>query len=224
MHQPSQELVPFRGQQILTFSDNGDHFIAVKPLCDNFRIDWSSQFKKLNSDQIFSSVIAMIATTGTDGKRYEMICLPLEVFPMWLARIDTRRVKNPQAKELILMYQKEATKVLYQHFLARTVPEYVEGHTFQQRGDTPLTPLERGIQGDFITVETSEYIGLLKDKISALEGTPKKPRKAPLPLSEEEKKEIKRLISTGKYTYTKIAKMMNRSSAIVSYLGRGLMS
>lgn len=36
---------------------------------------------------------------------------------MWLARINTSRVENPYAAKLILAFQKEATQVLYEHFL-----------------------------------------------------------------------------------------------------------
>ena len=112
-----QHIVKFQGTEILTFSENNKHYIAIKPLCETFGIDWSSQHKRINRDELFNSTMVMMTTVGADGKQREMTCLPLETFPMWLARIDTTRVKNPFAAELILEYQKEATEVLYQHFL-----------------------------------------------------------------------------------------------------------
>lgn len=210
MHQPSQELVPFKDQQILTFSSDGEFFVAVKPLCDTFQISWQSQNRKLRNDAIFNTVISFMVTTGADGKRYEMVCLPLEVFPMWLARIETRRVKNPQARDLILTYQKEATKVLYQHFLTSTPL------SDRDKNIPPpsASPLLRGTDG-VIQISLTEYIGLLKDKINALE---KKKGKSSGQLTAAEKEEIFSLWKTGKYTYPEIAKMVNRGASSVWYI------
>ena len=54
--------------------------------------------------------------TGADGKRYEMVCLPLDYFNGWLFRIDSRRHKGAR-RELIIKYQRECYHVLAKHFL-----------------------------------------------------------------------------------------------------------
>jgi hypothetical protein len=110
------QVVKFQGTDILTFTQNNQYLIAIKPLCEMFGIDWEGQRQKINRDDLFNSTACVIQAVAADGKQREMTCLPLEVFPMWLARIDTNRVQNPYAAKLILEYQKEVTKVLYEHF------------------------------------------------------------------------------------------------------------
>ena len=194
-------LIPFHQDKILAFTENGKRFVAVKPICEAFQIDWSSQHKKLKRDSIFNSVMVIMTTTGSDGKRYEMISLPLETFPMWLAKIETSRVKNELAKEKIILYQKEAAKVLFDYFM-NSKPKDVE----------------------HVQIDSSKYIELLEKHILLLEQktTPRKKRPN-IPLTEEEKVNIIQLHQKGLST-NEIARQVKRSSATVHYIARSVRS
>lgn len=61
------------------------------------------------------SVTALRAATGSDGKTYEMVCLPLKYALAWLLGIDSRNVKS-EAKEGLLKYQNECYDVIYDKF------------------------------------------------------------------------------------------------------------
>jgi len=187
-------LIPFHQEKILAFEDNNQRLIAVKPICEAFQIDWSSQRSKLKKDVLFNSVMAFKTTTGSDGKKYEMVCLPLEVFPMWLAKIEVRRIKNELAKEKILLYQKEAAKVLFEYFLG---------------GQNEVEMLQ---------IDSAKSIVLLEKHIQLLEQNVviKKKKRASKPITKDEVDKIKELYKKG-FTQNQIAREINRSAALVHY-------
>jgi len=116
---PQTHLISFHRKQIVSFTEGDRHFIALKPVCENIGIGWDSQRQRLKRDEKFNSTTVMITAVAEDHKKREMVCLPLEVFPGWLYTIDTGRVRNPRARDMLRVYQQEATRVLYEHFFAR---------------------------------------------------------------------------------------------------------
>lgn len=112
--------VPFHGGELLAvageYPEEGDRPIPLRPFCDRLGVAMQAQLTKLKAKEW--AVVTMIVTTGSDGKNYEMACLPLRALPMWLATINTDKVK-PEARAMLVAYQKEATEVLYKHFAPR---------------------------------------------------------------------------------------------------------
>lgn len=106
--------VPFRGKDLFAVEKDGDRYIPLRPYCDVLHLALQSQLAKLKGYPW--AVVTMIVTTGADGKSYEMACLPLRAFPMWLTTIHPSKVK-PEAREDLALYQTEAADVLYKHFL-----------------------------------------------------------------------------------------------------------
>jgi len=120
----NRSIIRFEGYEITTFSREGQHYVAIKPLAELFGLDWSAQFRRIKRDPVLSSTIAMMATVADDGKDREMVCLPLEFFPGWLFKIDVERIGNPYLKPLIVEFQKKVYGVLYRHFYGS--PEKLE--------------------------------------------------------------------------------------------------
>lgn len=89
-------------------------YIALKPLCEAIGIEFSSQRKKLQDSEW--AVMAVTATTGSDGKTYQMVTVHKDSIPMWLATIPVSRLKNEDAKKILIAYQKEAAKALRDYF------------------------------------------------------------------------------------------------------------
>ena len=111
------EEIAFHGgviQAVRTGPGEEGIFVSPKRICENFGISWSRQRKKL--EECGWAVVAFMATTGSDGKQYQMAMLDLKSLPMWLATIQVSRV-SAEAKPLLLAYQKECRDVLYQHFV-----------------------------------------------------------------------------------------------------------
>lgn len=94
---------------------NGEKRIAVKPICDALGVSHKSQIERLREDPILKSVVMLSMTTGSDGKQYEMLTIPLRYVFGWLFRIDSRNVKD-EARENVERYQLECYDALFNHF------------------------------------------------------------------------------------------------------------
>lgn len=103
--------IPFRGGSITATSDQR---VALKPLCEALGLDYSGQRQRLQRTPW--AVMGMTPTTGADGKTYQMVTIDRRTFTMWLATIDTSRVKSEQSRELIEIYQNEAADALDAYF------------------------------------------------------------------------------------------------------------
>lgn len=108
---------------IQVISDNGSKLVPIKPICEALGIDYPTQFNKLKEDDFLSSVIGLSPTTGSDGKTYEMVCIPLKYVFGWLFTINPRNVKE-EARESVAKYRAKCYDVLYEYFAAQS--EFLE--------------------------------------------------------------------------------------------------
>lgn len=109
------QTIEFNGQSLITIEQNGIHYAAVKPIAENIGLAWDSQFRRIKRDDVLSSVVAMMAITGNDGKTYEMMCLPIEFLNGWLFGVDAKRVK-PEVKAPLIQYKMQCYKVLHDYW------------------------------------------------------------------------------------------------------------
>ena len=98
--------------------DGKKRYVPIRPLCDALGIAHQSQFQKIKDDEILSSVVTPRVTTGADGKRYEMSCLPLEFVFGWLFTINPQNV-SPEAKQSVINYKLECYNALFNYFISR---------------------------------------------------------------------------------------------------------
>lgn len=102
--------VPFHGTYLHTaMGDDGEPIVILKPTVIGMGLDWSAQLKKLKTRSW--AVVAETATTGPDGKTYDVASCGLDTWSMLLANIDENRVK-PSVKDLVIAYQQESARVL----------------------------------------------------------------------------------------------------------------
>lgn len=95
-----------------------EQLVAVKPVCEILGVAYQSQQAKLKEHPIYSSVITLSVTTGADGKKYEMVCIPLRFFSGWLFSINPDNVKE-EAREKLIEYQLKCNDILYDYFFGR---------------------------------------------------------------------------------------------------------
>lgn len=117
------------GISLQVVADEREQLVAVKPVCEILGVAYQSQQAKLKEHPIYSSVITLCVTTGADGKKYEMVCIPLRFFPGWLFSINPDIVKE-EARESLIKYQLECNKVLFDYFFSRV--DCVEAELFYQ--------------------------------------------------------------------------------------------
>lgn len=108
-------ITKINGIEIVTVNQDGGTFVPIKPICTAIGIDFAAQYNKIQSDEFLQPVIAIIATTGADGKTYDMVCLPLKYVYGWLATINPGKVA-PDARETVTQYRRQCYDILYEHF------------------------------------------------------------------------------------------------------------
>lgn len=96
-------------------TENGSVFVPIKPICTALGIEHTAQKQRIHRHYILNSVEVTVTSTGTDGKQYEMTCLPLEYVYGWLFTIDANLVAEP-VREKVATYQRECYDALYRHF------------------------------------------------------------------------------------------------------------
>lgn len=104
--------VPFHGTEIVT-NDDGTQ-IALKPVCEAIGLDAYAQQKRLKRQPWATT--SMMDAVASDGKSREMLTVDRRTFTMWLATIDTSRVKDQDARALVVAYQTEAADALDRYF------------------------------------------------------------------------------------------------------------
>jgi len=111
-----RSIAKVNGVSIVVIEENkSKKIIPIKPLCEALGVDFEGQRQRINRDEILNSVAFMTKATGSDGKDYEMFCLPLKFVFGWLFSIDTSRVKD-EARPEVIAYKLQCYNVLYDYF------------------------------------------------------------------------------------------------------------
>ncbi|HHF6276416.1 TPA: phage antirepressor N-terminal domain-containing protein [Haemophilus influenzae] len=129
------QTIQFNSQSLVTFEQNGTHYTAMKPICENIGLCWDGQRQRIQRDEVLSEG-AVIITVPSNGGDQQMICLPIEYINGWLFGIDIKRCK-PEIRETLIMYKKECYQALYNYWnkpqqLALPEPEKKFTHEFTE--------------------------------------------------------------------------------------------
>lgn len=103
--------VPFHGDALYVVDHNGEPYTPMKPIVKG--MDWMGQLTKLR--QRFSSTVEEIPIVAEDGKRRNMVCLPLRKLAGWLQTISPNKVR-PEIRDKVIQYQEECDDVLYEYW------------------------------------------------------------------------------------------------------------
>lgn len=109
------DLIPFHGTQMVAQQiDNAPH-VAIKPVCESLGLDYEGQRQRLVRQPWASTAVIQVQLPG-DTQRRDVTFIDRRTFTMWLATIQTSRIKNEKARELLVAYQREAADVLDRYF------------------------------------------------------------------------------------------------------------
>ena len=108
--------VSFYNQKIVLITHNSNPYVAMKPIAENIGLDWHAQRQRINRHDILGLSAVMITSVAQDGKKRDLLCLPLSMLNGWLFGIETSRVKL-ELREKLRKYQLECFDVLYNHFM-----------------------------------------------------------------------------------------------------------
>jgi len=122
--------VPFNNQNLIIIEKNGEPFTAMKPIVEGMGLDWSYQYRKINTNTKRWGV-AVIATPSKGGEQ-STVCLPLRKLFGWMMSVQPSRVKK-ELRATIEKYQDECDNALWDY--------WNEGHAVNPRAT--ITPKQK---------------------------------------------------------------------------------
>lgn len=125
------QLFNFRGEALEVSKQGDDLFVSVRRVCEALGIDPRTQGRKLASTE-WANVVEMTVWVGEDGRfgddlrghhdlagqERALSMIHVDSLPMWLATISPDKVAEA-ARPKLVAFQKEAARVLADHFLGR---------------------------------------------------------------------------------------------------------
>lgn len=118
-------VVPFYGDSIITLGAEGNHYVALRPICAALGIDAKNQREKIQSDERWGDITLPCQTPG--GVQ-EMLCLPLKKLNGWLFSINPNKVRS-DLKEKVIQYQEECFEVLFRYWQGEAVSRQAKPQT-----------------------------------------------------------------------------------------------
>lgn len=88
---------------------DGQPHVIIRPAVEELGLSYPAQYRKLQSRSW--AVVAQKATTGADGKTYEMDVVPVRTFLMLLATVNENRVSEA-ARPVLVAFQNETADAI----------------------------------------------------------------------------------------------------------------
>jgi len=137
------DTVQFHGAALYVININNTPYVAVKPVCEAIGVDAEAQRTRIMRHPVLNSVTFVTKATGSDGKSYDMLVLPLEKLNGFLFGINANRIKDAQIKAKLIEYQSECFDVLADY--------WQKGYAINPR------PFKQG-RDDVLTVEEADEL------------------------------------------------------------------
>ena len=119
--------VQFSAGDLWAIREDGEVWCPLAAACQALGVDEDTQRHKIQDTPWATWKVIMTSRPG-DNQARKLFCVNLETLPMWLATIDSGRV-DPAIQDKLVAYQREAAKVLRDHFFgppAQTTFEFRE--------------------------------------------------------------------------------------------------
>jgi len=111
-----EQSVDFQGEGIpVAQADDGGLYVALRPIVDHLGLTFGSQRLRVLRDRILAARTRTMLMTATDGRRRELLCIPLDLLPGYLFGIDTGRVR-PELVDKLDRYRTDCFRVLWDAF------------------------------------------------------------------------------------------------------------
>lgn len=104
----------FLGKEVTLVDNNGVAYVAMREIVEGIGLEWARQAQKLNNQKEKFSCVHMY-TTASDGKKYEMICIPIKKLNGWLFSLNPNKVRA-DLKTRLENYQEECFLALWDYW------------------------------------------------------------------------------------------------------------
>ena len=106
--------VPFHGVELSLVEHEGQPFTPMKALVTSMGLNWSGQFEKVKENESRWGIRNI--RIPSDGGVQEAVGLPLRKLPGWMATLEPKKMKSPEAAARVVVYQNECDDVLWQYW------------------------------------------------------------------------------------------------------------
>jgi hypothetical protein len=111
-----QKEVSFYGDELTAIrAEDGQIYVSVRHLCDALGLNTQAQTRRIQRQPILNDGYQGVSMMATPGGQQRGGVLRVDLVPLWLAGIDTKRVKD-DIRPKLERYQREAAKVLWEAF------------------------------------------------------------------------------------------------------------
>ncbi len=111
-----EQSVDFQGDGIpVAQADDGGLYVALRPITDHLGLAFGSQRLRVLRDRILAPRTRTILMTAADGRRRDLLCIPLDLLPGYLFGITTGRVR-PELVDKLDRYRADCFRVLWEVF------------------------------------------------------------------------------------------------------------
>jgi len=104
-----EKFLEFNGKRISVLSNDGNWWIAIKPICDAIDVNYNRAFQNLKEDDFFVGAFAKQQTHDASNRIQEMVCIREKDVYGWLCSL---RSESPGLAE----YKRKCYDILYNHF------------------------------------------------------------------------------------------------------------
>jgi hypothetical protein len=144
-----QETISFYGHELVAVRlEDGRIAAVLRWLCEGMGLDVQAQMRRIQRKTVLREDLVQVRVS-TPGGLQAMPALVLHGLPGWLYGVDETRMSSDEARAGVVLFQREATDVLYRHFSqapaqlaapSSLVPaEQIEKPTRPPEGSDPLT-------------------------------------------------------------------------------------
>jgi hypothetical protein len=117
-----EQTVDFYGDAIpVAQTKEGGLYVPLRPLTDFLGLAFGPQRRRVLRDEVLAEQMQRVVMAGADGKRYSMLCLPLDLLPGWLFGVQPSRARSELVDKL-RRYRAECFRVLWNAFKGDVLP------------------------------------------------------------------------------------------------------
>ncbi len=109
MKQTLVKFLDFNGKSLLFLHKNGTYWVAIKPVCEALKVEYTRSFKNVQADSILGPALAVQPMQVPGEQLRNMSCLPEYLIYGWIFSIQS-------ASKELQEYKKECYEILFEHF------------------------------------------------------------------------------------------------------------
>jgi hypothetical protein len=93
----SNDLVIFKN----AVQETGNNFIALKPCCEFFELDYKYQVERVRTDFLMGQLVGKNPLVAADGKERDMVSLPKSGFLRWVYTLNPNNIAENHRQNFI---------------------------------------------------------------------------------------------------------------------------